>query len=127
MCSIARRVSTATTAGVDVADRQCGADPGDDVIGVVVAVEQQHVAQGAGAGGVTVAAAGEIPELLMLGSESARGAGLGERGCAGQCPGAVPEHFEVVIQVEDLAASMHATNMGRDDGAVDGDGDGLGP
>lgn len=50
---------------VGVADRQGGADAGDDVIMVVVAVQQQHVTQGAGAGGVTVVAACCVPELLM--------------------------------------------------------------
>ena len=102
-----------------------GADPRDDVIGVVVAVQQQHVTQDAGAGLVAQVSAGEVPELLMLRPEPAARAGLDERGRAGQCAGASPQHFEVVIQLEDLAAPMNPSGVGGNGGAVDDHGDGL--
>ena len=84
---MARRVSTATTPASTLPIDSAARIPRDDVVGVVVAVQQQHVAQGAGPGGVAVTAAGEVPELLVLGPEPATRTGLGERGRRGSAPG----------------------------------------
>jgi hypothetical protein len=61
--------------GVGVVDRQGRADPGDHIVAVVVAVQEQNIAEGSGTGLVAVVAAGEIPELLVLWPETAGGAG----------------------------------------------------
>ena len=64
-----------------------------------------------------MAAAGQVPELLVLGSEPATGSGLGERRCRWERPGAPPQDLEVVVQVEVFAAPMDPSCMGSNGGA----------
>ena len=120
-------------AGLDRDDSRVGAgdgkrclDPDKDVLDGVVAVQEQHVAERAGPCLVAVVTAGEVPELLMFGPEPARVARLRERSRRGQGSGATPQHFEVVVQIEDLLAAVHAPAMRRDHVAVNGHRDGLG-
>jgi hypothetical protein len=44
----------------------------------------------------------------------------------GRAPGRFPEDLEVVIEVEGFAAPVHATQMRRNNGAVNGRGDCFG-
>ena len=63
------------------------AEPGDDVAVSEVPVQQQDLHERPGATSVAVRAAGQRPERVVRRGERARGAGLGQRGRAGQRPG----------------------------------------
>ena len=65
-------------------------------------MREQHLDQGAGAGGVAALAAGGVPVSLMGGGEGAGRARLGQRGGAGQRAGLAPQDLQVVVQDQDL-------------------------
>ncbi len=85
-------------------DRQRGADPGEHVGAVEVAVQQQHLDQRPGAAGVTVGFAGGGPKRVVLGGERLGGAGLGQRGRPGQRAGFAVQDLQIVVQIKDFGA-----------------------
>jgi hypothetical protein len=66
---------------------QRGCQPRDDMLAVHVAVQQQHLHQRPGAGGVAMGLAGGGPPSVMDWRELPGGAGLLQRGRPGQRPG----------------------------------------
>ncbi len=71
----------------------------------VVTVQQQDLNQGAGAASVAVGLAGRGPERLVHVGERPCRAGLDQRGGAAQRAGLTDQHFQVVIEQQDLTAS----------------------
>ena len=71
---------------------------------VEVAVQQQHLHQRAGATGVTVGFAGRGPKRVVLGGERLGGAGVDERGGAGQGARLAVQDFQIVVQIKNFGA-----------------------
>jgi hypothetical protein len=99
---------------IDGSDGERGGDPGEHVGGGVVAVQEQHVTQDAGAWTIAELVSCLVPQLLMLGAEPARNSGLDERGGRRHRAGSTPQHFEVVVEFENFAAALSSPNMACD-------------
>jgi hypothetical protein len=90
--------------GVARPDRHRGGQAGDDVGVSEEAVQQQRLDQQPGASAITGVLAGERPECVVRGGEGAGGAGLGERGRAGQRARLAGQNLEVVVEQQHGAA-----------------------
>jgi hypothetical protein len=98
--SAALRASSATASAVSGPGPQRAGESGDDVLAVHVPVQQQDLDQRPGPGGVAVGLAGGGPPGVVDGSELPRGAGLLQRGRAGQRAGLADQRLEVVVQIQ---------------------------
>ncbi len=94
------------------ADGQRRLDPGDDVGGGHVPVQQQDLDQDACRGGLTVRAPGRGPQRLVGAGERPGGAGLVQRDRPGQRSGLADQRLQVVIQDERLAARWRSAARG---------------
>ena len=107
------RASSATTSGLVDPTDSAAVIAGEHVGTVEMAVQQQHLDQRPGARRVAVSLAGGGPERLVLGGEHPRGAGLGQRGSAGQRAGLAQQDLQIVVQIKDFDALADRPLMSR--------------
>lgn len=81
-------------------------------------MEQEHVDQRLGPGHVAAGLAGRGPDRVVGRGECSGGAGLREGGGAGERAGLVPQHFEVVVQLDPGHATGAEARVGGEDGAA---------
>ena len=81
-------------------------------------MEQEHVDQRLDPGHIAAGLAGRGPERVVGRGECSGGAGLREGGGAGERAGLVPQHFEVVVQLDPGHATGAEARVGGEDGAA---------